>query len=69
MYITASNAMGAPSGSFISQWHKKHAQLHTFYTNACILIPAMTFYDAKLQSVKTPVAAEPSGISSNHSCQ
>ena len=33
------------------------SQLHTFYTNARILIPAMTFYDAKPQSVKTPVAA------------
>ena len=57
MYITASNVMGAPSGSFISQWHKKHVQLHTLYTNARILIPDMTFYDAKPQSVKTPVAA------------
>ena len=62
MYIAASNAMKAPSGSFVSQWHK-HAQLHTFYTNARILIPVIvTFYDAKLQSAKTPVAAKPSGI-------
>ena len=69
MYIASNNAMRAPSGSFVSQWHKKHAQLHTFYTNARILIPIMTFYDAKPQSVKTPVAAKPSGISPNHPCQ
>ena len=69
MYIASNNAMRAPSGSFVSQWHKKHAQLHTFYTNARILIPVMTFYDAKPQSVKTPVAAKPSGISPNHPCQ
>ena len=53
VYIAASNSMG----SFVTQWHKKHAQLHTFYTNACILIPAITFYDAKPQLVKTLVAA------------
>ena len=52
-YIAASNSMG----SFVTQWHKKHAQLHIFYTNARILIPAMTFYDAKPQLVKTPIAA------------
>ena len=61
--------MGTPSGFFVSQWHKKHAQLHTFYTNTHLLIPAVTFYGAKLQSVKTPVAAKPSRISPNHPCQ
>ena len=53
MYIAASNTMRAPSGS-------KHTQLHTFYTNAHI--PVMMFYDAKPQSVITPVAAKPSEI-------
>ena len=67
--IAVSNVMRTPSGSFVSQWHKKHTQLHTLYTNACILIPVMTFYDAKPWSVKTPVAAKPSGVSPNHPCQ
>ena len=54
MYIAASNMIGAPSWSFVSQWHKKHVP---FYINTHILVPTMTFYDAKPQSVKTPVAA------------
>ena len=56
MYITASNARRLQVGffKFVSQWH---AQLYTFYANTRVLIPAMTFYDAKPQSVKTPVAA------------
>ena len=66
---TSNNVMRVPSGSFVSQWHKKHAQLHIFYTNTRILIPVMMFYDAKLQSDKTPVTAKPSGISPNHPCQ
>ena len=45
--------------------------LHTFYTNTRVLIPPMTFYDIKykLKSVKTPIAAKPSGISPNYTCQ
>ena len=34
-----------------------------------ILILVTMFYDARPQSVKTPVAAKPSGISPNHTCQ
>ena len=37
------------------------AQFHTFYTNARVLIPDMTFYGAKPQSVY-PIAAKSSGI-------
>ena len=44
-----------------------HGFIHcTFNTNARVLISTMMFYDVKLQSVKTPVAAR---ISPNHTCQ
>ena len=48
---------------------EKHAHSIHFYTNARVLIPVVTFYDAKPQSVKIPISAKPSGISPNHTCQ
>ena len=40
-----------------------------FYTNVGVLAPYMTFYDAKLQLVKTPIEGKLSTISPNHTCQ
>ena len=34
-------------GSFVTQWHKKHAHFIHFYTNTRVFIPAMMFYDVK----------------------
>ena len=45
-----------------------HTTPYILYKCACT-IPDTMFYDAKLQSVKTPVAAKPRGISPNHPCQ
>ena len=54
MYITASNTKGPQEGSFVNQWYKKHAHSLHFYTNARVLMPVVTFYDVKPQSVKIP---------------
>ena len=64
MYITTSNMRGLQASSFVTQWYKKHVHPIYFYTNLHVLIPTVTFYD-----VKTPIAAKPSGISPNHTCQ
>ena len=69
MYIAASNARVLQVGSLLANGTRSTCYSLHFYTNTCVLIPAMTFYDVKLQSVKTPVAAKPSGISPNHTCQ
>ena len=69
MYIAASNAKGPQVGSFVTQWYKKHAYSIHFYINARVLMPVVTFYDVKPQSVKIPISAKPSGISPNHTCQ
>ena len=69
MYIAASNTMGPQAGSFVTQWYKKHAHSIHFYTNARVLMPVVTFYDVKPQSLKIPISAKPSGISPNHTCQ
>ena len=60
---------GPQVGSFVTQWYKKHAHSIHFYTNARVLIPVVTFYDAKPQSVKIPISAKPSGISPIYTCQ
>ena len=69
MYIAASNAKGPQAGSVVTQWYKKHAHSIHFHTNARVLMPVVTFYDVKPQSVKIPISAKPSGISPNHTCQ
>ena len=69
MYIAASNTKGTQAGSFVTQCYKKHVHSIHFYTNALVLIPIVTFYDVKPQSVKIPISAKPSRISPNYSCQ
>ena len=69
MHIAISNARGLQAGSFVTQWYKKHVHSIHFCTNVRVLIPTVMFYDVKPQLVKTPVAAKPSGISPNHTCQ
>ena len=59
-YIAASNAKGPQAGSFVTQCYKKHAHSIHFYTNAHVLMPIVTFYDVKPQSVKIPISAKPS---------
>ena len=55
-----------PSRNEKQQW-KTHPWVHSLYysIHACVLIPIITLYDVKPQSVKTPIAAKPSRISSN----
>ena len=57
MYIAASNAKGPQAGSrsVVTQWYKKHAHSIHFHTNARVLMPVVTFYDVKPQSVKIPI--------------
>ena len=48
----------------------KEARITPYILYKCMcFIPAMIFYDAKPQSVKTPVAAKPKGILPNYTCQ
>ena len=58
---------GTSGGLFCYPMVQQEHALHTFpYKHT---VPAVTFYDVKPHSVKTPVAAKPSGISPNDTCQ
>ena len=68
-HIAARNAKELQAGYLATSGTRTtHYSIH-FYTNAGVLAPCMTFYDAKLQLVKTPVEGKPSTISPNHTCQ
>ena len=59
---------GIPSGLF-GVTNGTRITYTLFHTNACVLAPIVTFYDAKPQLIKTPVEGKPSTISPNHTYQ
>ena len=55
MHIAAWNAKELQTGYFVTNGTKTtHYSIH-FYTNVHVIVPFVTFYDAKSQLIKTPV--------------
>ena len=69
MCIAARNAKKLQAGYLVTNGTRTTCYSIHFDTNASVLAPFLTFYDAKPQLVKTPVDGKPSTISPNHTCQ
>ena len=69
MCVTARNAKELQVGYLATNGTRTMCYSIHFYINVGVLVPYMTFYDAKPQLVKTPVEGKPSTISTNHTCQ
>ena len=68
-YIAARNARELQASYLLANGTRSICFPIHFYTNACVLIFFMTFYDVKLQLLKAAVGANPSRISPNRTCQ
>ena len=69
MHIADRNAKEFQAGYLVTNGTRTTRYSIHFYTNTLVLVPFVTFYDAKPQLVKTPVEGKPSTISPNHTCQ
>ena len=67
MRIAARNPKELQAGYLVTSGTRTMLYSMHFYTNAHVLAPFVTFYDAKPQLIKTPVEGKPSTIS-NHTC-
>ena len=66
MSIAARNTKEPQAGYLVTNSTRTTCYSIHFYTNTCVLVPFVMFYDAKPQLVKTPVEGKPSTISPNH---
>ena len=69
MCIAARNAKELQAGYLVANGTRTACYSIHFYTNVRVLVPFVTFYDAKPKLIKTPVEDKPSNISPNHTCQ
>ena len=69
MGIAARNTKELQVGYLVTTGTRTARYSIYFYTNAHVPMPFVTFYDAKLQLVNTPVEGKPCTISLNHTCQ
>ena len=66
MCIAVRNAKEPQAGYLVASGTRTMRYSTHFYTNAHVLAPFVTFYNAKLQLIKTPVEGKPNTISPNH---
>ena len=65
MYIASRNAKELQAGYLVTNGTRTMCYSIHFYTDVRVLAPIVTFYDAKLQLIKTRVEGKPSAISPN----
>ena len=69
MHIAARNTKELQTGYLVANGTRTTRYSIHFYTNMRVLVPFVTFYDAKPQLIKTSVEGKPSTVSLNNTYQ